>query len=82
MNALNVRKVNAYLNSRNQDSSQIGLGMRLPLAMTFHFKVAIPYNRKYWSLNLAVWPQSGIKKYSHSAVLSHQRITQGDHNVG
>ena len=41
------------------------------------FKVAIPYNWKYWwSLNLAVWPQSGIKKYSHSAVLSHQRITQ------
>ena len=62
MNALNVRKVNAYVNSRNQDSSLIGLGMGLPLAMTFHFKVAIQCNSKYWqSLNLAVWPQSGIK---------------------
>ena len=60
MNALNVRKLNAYVNSRNQDFSLIGLGMRLPLAMmSFDFKVANPYNQKYWlSLNLGVWPQT------------------------
>ena len=43
MNALSVRKLNAYVNSKNQDFSLIGLGMRLPSAMTFHFKVAIAY---------------------------------------
>ena len=61
MNALNTRKVSMCLNSRNQDFSLISLGMSLPSAMTFHFKVAIPYNRKYWwSLNLVVWLQPGI----------------------
>ena len=77
MYALNVRKLNAYVNSRNQEFSLIGLGMRLPSAMTFHFKVAIAYNHEYrWSLNLAVLPQPGIKKYSHLAVLFQQRITR------
>ena len=77
MNALNVRKVNAYVNNRNLDISLIGLGMRLPLAMTFHFKVAILYNWKYWwSLNLAVLLQPGIIKYSHLAVVSQQCITR------
>ena len=38
MNALNVKKVNAYVNSRNQDFSLIGLGMRLPLPMTLPSK--------------------------------------------
>ena len=76
MNALNVRKVNAYVNSRNQDSSLIGLGMRLPLAMTFHFKVVIPYNQKHWqSLNMAVCPQTRCTKMFIFDGASQQHIT-------
>ena len=45
MNAHNVRRLSVYVNSRNQDFSLIGLGMRLPLPMmSFDFKVANPYN--------------------------------------
>ena len=53
-------RLNVYANSRNQDWLAWEWGHRL--AMTFHFKVAIPYSRKYWqSLNLAVWPQTRHK---------------------
>ena len=84
MNALNVRKLNVYENSRNQDFSQIGLGMRLPLAMTFHFKVAIPYSWKYQqSLNLAVWPQTRCRKMLiFGGAIPAAYYTRGDHNVG
>ena len=84
MNAPNVWKLNVYMNSRNQDISLIGLGMRLPLAMTFHFKVAILYNWKYWqSLNLAVWPQTRCTKMficGRAVPAAYYMI--GDHNVG
>ena len=84
MNALNVRKLNAYVSSRNQDFSLIGLGMRLPSAMTFHFKLAILYNRKYWwSLNLAVLPQTRHKKiFTFGSAVPAVFYTRGNHNVG
>ena len=83
MNALNVRKVNAYVNSRNQDFSLIGLGMRLPLAMmtmtskwltditrNIGYLVILEFGPKLHMCNKHRW----MWWWCHSSILPHHTI--------